>query len=87
MKDYMQNARPLRDLYGYSQTYVAYKLGISQSCYCKIECGKISPTISQIDKICSLYNIKMSDFLEKNRQELFAQIVATNEFVIRRSTY
>ena len=31
VSDYMQNARPLRELHGFSQTYVAFRIGVSQS--------------------------------------------------------
>lgn len=75
MTDYMQNARPLRDLHGYSQAYVAFKVGVSQSLYCKAENGQIRPTIDLIERICTLYGISMADFLGKTRQDLTTQIM------------
>ena len=75
--DYMQNARPLRDLYGYSQTYVAFSIGVSQSLYCKAENGQVRPTLSLIEGICALYSISVIDFLGKEKKELLAQVVSS----------
>lgn len=78
--DYMQNARPLREIYGFSQTYVAFKIGVSQSLYCRAENGQIRPTLSLIESICSLYDITLVDFLGKTKQELLAQVLSSQVF-------
>jgi transcriptional regulator with XRE-family HTH domain len=80
VSDYMQNARPLRDLYGYSQAYVAFKIGISQSLYCKAENGQVKPTFGLVEGICSLYGITIIDFLGKPKRDLINQVVTSDAY-------
>lgn len=81
---YMQNARPLRELYGYSQTYVAFKVGVSQSLYCKAENGQAKPTFSLIEGICLLYGITVVDFLGKPKKDLITQVVTSDLYIKNR---
>jgi transcriptional regulator with XRE-family HTH domain len=80
VSDYMQNARPLRELHGYSQMYVSFRVGVSQSLYCKAENGQIRPTFSLIESICTLYNITIIDFLGKTKKELLNQIINSDSY-------
>jgi transcriptional regulator with XRE-family HTH domain len=66
----MENARSLRGLLGYSQSYVAYELSISQSLYCKMENGQITPTIDLVERLCDLFQIGIEDFLKRNGKEI-----------------
>lgn len=81
VRDYMRNARILRELFGFSQAYVAFKLGVSQSLYCKAENGQIRPTINLIVDICSLYNINIADFLELAKNDLVDQMLNSKVFI------
>jgi transcriptional regulator with XRE-family HTH domain len=78
--DYMQNARPLRELCGYSQSYVAFKIGVSQSLYCKAENRQIRPTLDLIESICTLYQISILDFLGKSKKELIVQVANSDSY-------
>jgi transcriptional regulator with XRE-family HTH domain len=80
VSDYMRNARPLRELHGYSQTYVAFRVGVSQSLYCKAENGQVRPTLSLIEGICSLYGISLIDFLGKTKRDLLSQVVSSDSY-------
>lgn len=80
VSDYMRNGRPLRELFGFSQTYVAFKIGVSQSLYCRAENGKIKPTLNLIEGICLLYDVSLVDFLGKTKQELIAQVIDSAVF-------
>ncbi len=80
VSDYMRNARPLRELFGFSQTYVAFKIGVSQSLYCRSENGQIRPTFDMIEGICSLYGISLIDFLSKPKRELIDQVIGSDLF-------
>jgi transcriptional regulator with XRE-family HTH domain len=80
VSDYMQNARPLRELHGFSQTYVAFRIGVSQSLYCKAENGQIKPTFGLVEGICSLYGISMIDFLGKQKKDLISQIIDSDTY-------
>lgn len=44
---------------GYSQEYLAYKIGISQSLFAKIENGMTKLTIDRIVKIAETLNVKI----------------------------
>lgn len=82
--DYMQNARPLRDLYGYTQAYVAFKIGVSQSLYCKAENGQIRPTFDLIEGLCELYDITLIDFLGKSKKDLITQAINAGNYIDRK---
>jgi transcriptional regulator with XRE-family HTH domain len=77
----MQNARPLRELYGYSQTYVAFRTGVSQSLYCKAENGQIRPTFDLIEAICKLYDVPLIDFLGKTKRDLITQAATSESYM------
>ena len=81
----MENARPLRELYGYSQNCVASKIGYSQSLYCKAENGQIRPTLDLIERLCTLYGISLTDFLGKSKRDLIDQVASSDNF--RKSRY
>ena len=83
--NYMENARPLREFYGYSQHCVASKIGYSQSLYCKAENGQIRPTFDLIERLCTLYGISLIDFLSKSKRDLIDQ--AANSANFRESRY
>lgn len=80
VSDYMQNARPLRELHGFSQTYVAFRVGVSQSLYCKAENGQVRPTFSLVESLCSLYGISMIDFLGKPKKDLISQVIDSDAY-------
>jgi transcriptional regulator with XRE-family HTH domain len=80
VSNYMRNARPIRELFGFSQTYVAFRVGVSQSLYCRAENGQIRPTLDLIESVCSLYGISLVDFLGKTKRELLDQVVSSDVF-------
>ena len=56
-----KNLKSLRELYGYNQDVIAKFLGVDQSLVSKIEKGERSVSIDLIEKLSSLYGIKVSD--------------------------
>lgn len=78
--NHMQNARPLRELYGYSQNCVAFKIGVSQSLYCKAENGQVRPTFDLIERLCVLYGVSLVEFLGKSKRELIDQAANSTAF-------
>lgn len=48
---------------GYSQAYVAEKLGISAASVCQWETGKTMPRASMLARIADLYGCKIDDLL------------------------
>ena len=55
--------RELRKKLGYSQTYVAEKLGVKQSYVSQIERNEIVTPNKHIDKLCEILKITKEDFL------------------------
>ena len=53
--------RRIREIYGYTQEYVADRLGISQPAYWQKENGKRVPTDERFEQIAELYNLTVDD--------------------------
>lgn len=53
--------RRIREIYGYSQEYVAERMGISQPAYWQKENGKRIPSDARFKQIAELYNLTMED--------------------------
>lgn len=62
-KDLYKKLKILRDQHGFSQEYVADKLGVSRPTYMQIEKGERELTISEATKLASLFGLSLDDFL------------------------
>lgn len=51
--------RGLRESTGYSQTFVASKLGISQAAYSRFESGEVEMALSKVMDIADLYKVPL----------------------------
>lgn len=60
--------KALRVNAGFSQKTASKKLGISNKTLCYWENGKSVPNVTQVDELCSLYNVTYDDinFLPTN---------------------
>lgn len=70
------NLKLLRVLFGdVAQKHVAYKIGISQVAYCKMEKGELVPSAKKIEKLSAFYEIDVASVLylsnEKLKKRLF----------------
>ncbi len=72
--------RRLRQVFGYSQEYVAFNLGMSQPAYCKWESGKTHPSIDKLEFVAGLYQLTLGEFLQGNDTELLKQLIADGRF-------
>lgn len=52
------------------QKWVAYKIGISQVAYCKIERGELLPSENIIQKLSDFFEIEVNEILYIPKQEL-----------------
>jgi transcriptional regulator with XRE-family HTH domain len=59
MHEICKKIRNIRKLNDYSQEYISYELGLSQSQYSRRENGTINFSIIEIEKLCKLFNIKI----------------------------
>ncbi len=71
MKDIIRkNLKAFRSANGYSQDEVAGYLDISREMISYFENGVRVPSASQLQKICDLYGIEMSELLEESAERL-----------------
>ncbi|OIN60985.1 helix-turn-helix domain-containing protein [Arsenicibacter rosenii] len=75
-----EKLRRLRHLFGYSQEYVAFNIGMTQPAYCKWESGQTRPSIDKLQDLASLYQITISELLDKNSAELLRKLLADEQF-------
>ena len=60
--------RLLREYHGYSQEYMAARLGVSQTTYCRIEKDIGNTKLKNLIKVCEILNIGVVDlFVISNR--------------------
>ncbi len=59
-----KNLKDLRKQYGYTQKYIAEKLGITYQSYQHYELGLTVPTLQNFIKLAKLYNVSYEDLLE-----------------------
>lgn len=57
MKNFGDNIRIVRQAKGYTQENVAELLGMSSSCYAKIERGESDITVSRIEEIAKVFEV------------------------------
>jgi transcriptional regulator with XRE-family HTH domain len=79
MEDMAMKLRRIREIYGYSQEYVADRLGISQPAYWQKENGKRYPSDERLEQIADLYNLTVTDLKDG---ELNAVLIKVHELQI-----
>ncbi len=62
-----QKIKALRTEHGYSQAYIAYKLGISRSAYCMYESGLRTPDYISIITLADIYNVSTDYIFERTK--------------------
>lgn len=63
--------KKVREIKGFSQDYLAEKLGISQSAYSRIEKNEINITLEKLDKIAGILEIPTLDLINFNEHNIF----------------
>ncbi len=66
-----EKIRKVRDLRGFSQDYVAQKLGISQRTYGKLETGETKLDVPRIEKIADILEIEPFSLITFDEKMLF----------------
>ena len=80
MEEVAMKLRRIREIYGYSQDYVADCLGISQPAYWQKENGKRMPTEERFEQIAELYNLTVDDL---KTGELNTVLIKVHELQIK----
>lgn len=63
MKEFAEKLKELRKSRGYSQSYVAGKLNLSQAGYAKYESDLAEPDMERLKKITEIFDISVAELL------------------------
>lgn len=73
MRKFYEKIRDIRKLNGFSQEYVSYELGLSQSQYSRRENGVIEFSFYEVDKLCKLFKINTDSLaINKNTEQIIS---------------
>lgn len=78
-----EKLRRLRQLFGYSQEYIAFTIGMTQPAYCKWESGQTQPSLTKLQDLASLYQLTIGELLNENDIELIQKLLADSHFAER----
>lgn len=73
--------RLLRDLFGYSQSAVAFTLNVPQSTYCRYENGTSKLAADQLQIIAHCYGLSPGEFLELDSKQLILTVMGRDKFI------
>ena len=69
IKNIANNIREIREGKGYTQEYVAMKLGLSQNAFSKIELGYTKITLERLYQISALLEINILSLMDEGAPE------------------
>ncbi|GAB4000688.1 hypothetical protein GCM10028807_54470 [Spirosoma daeguense] len=72
--------RRLRQLFGYSQEYIAFNIGMTQPAYCKWESGQTQPPINKLEDLANIYQLTLGDLLTESDMDLIRKLMADEHF-------
>lgn len=81
MPNICNKLRALRDLFGYSQSAVAFELNVAQSTYCRYENGTSKPDADELETVARFYGLTPGEFLEHEPRQLVLMAVARETFI------
>ncbi|PMD96436.1 hypothetical protein BWI97_11560 [Siphonobacter sp. BAB-5405] len=70
MKYIIEKIRNIRHSKGYSQEYMSFELGISQTAYSRIELGKVKLDLIHLQRISEVFGIPIHELINPNEQVL-----------------
>lgn len=82
MKIALKKMKLQREKLNYSQEYVAFKLGISQSAYAKIELGITKLNLNRLEKICKIFNIHYFELIDRQGSFKFPDEINNTELKV-----
>lgn len=63
--------KKLRELKNLTQEFMAHELGLNQSAYSKLETGAVDISFSKLEKIATIFQMKIEDIMSFNEQLVF----------------
>lgn len=76
-KTVLESIHSLRRIREYSQDFMAYKLGISQNAFSKLESGKTPLTMERFFRIAELLQVSPVDLIEGETRPTLPDLSAT----------
>jgi transcriptional regulator with XRE-family HTH domain len=71
------NLRKIREMKGFSQDYLAKKLGISPQAYSKLEREKTRMDVERLDSIAHLLQVNAEDIIDFDESKIFQNPINT----------
>ena len=84
MEEIAVKLRRIREIYGYSQEYVADRMGISQPAYWQKENGKRLPSDERFEQIADLYNLTVQDLKQGELNTVLIKVHELQIEILRR---
>lgn len=78
-----EKLRRLRQLFGYSQEYIAFNIGLTQPAYCKWESGQTQPSLAKLANLANIYQLTIGDLLNDNDADIIRKLVSDEQFAER----
>ncbi|QMW03374.1 helix-turn-helix domain-containing protein [Spirosoma foliorum] len=75
-----EKLRRLRQLFGYSQEYIAFNIGMTQPAYCKWESGQTQPSINKLEELANIYQLSLGDLLNDDDIDIIRKLIAGEHF-------
>jgi transcriptional regulator with XRE-family HTH domain len=75
MEQIATKVRRLREIYGYSQEYIAFEMGISQAAYSKKETGRTELSFACLEKLAGIYGLSLMEVISLSTQELLMMVI------------
>lgn len=67
----VENIRVLREVKGFSQDYMANRLGISQPAYANFEAGRVSINLERLQQVADILEVELSDIINNGEKNFY----------------
>ncbi|QSB29190.1 helix-turn-helix domain-containing protein [Flavobacterium sp. CLA17] len=74
-----EKIKNIRELKNYTQEYIAFQLGITQSGYSKIEKGKTSLSLEKLEQLALILEVPLENIINFERNRYFNQNKCNDE--------
>lgn len=82
-----EKIRTLRELNNWTQEYMAEKMNIAPNTYARFERGETRLDFNKLQQIATLFQCKLTDLIDNDKQTLFFQIGCYDNYQQQNSTH
>lgn len=61
--------RTIREKFGYTQSYIAYRMGTTQATVARWESGAVSPPARVLPKLAEIFGCTIDELFEKEKED------------------